>query len=278
MAEPANYLATPIDIRPLGPAIGAEIHNVDLTEALDEAQVEAVRQAWLEHQVIFFRDQDLTLNQHIAFGKQFGDLHIHPNVPSHPDHPEVLVIHADDKSKRVAGHGWHTDVSCDLAPPAGSILRLTETPEHGGGDTLFANMYLAFDALSDHWQTFLSGLTATHESAHVHGQHHAKTSDHSFVSAEHPIVRTHPETGRKALYVNSAFTTQVSGMKPNESRATLEFLYRHMEHIDFQCRFRWAPHSIAMWDNRCVQHHAAWDYYPEVRHGYRVTLAGDKPF
>ena len=278
MAEPATHLESPIDIRPLGPAIGAEIHNVDLAQPLTDSQVEAIRQAWLEHQVIFFRDQDLTLTQHIAFGRRFGELHIHPNVPSHPEHPEVLIIHADEKSKRVAGHGWHTDVSCDTAPPAGSILRLTDTPEHGGGDTLFANMYSAFDALSDHWQTFLSGLSAVHESAHVHGRYYENSSEHKFVAAEHPIVRTHPETGRKALYVNSAFTTGICGMKPNESQATLEFLFRHMEHIDFQCRFRWTPHSISMWDNRCTQHHAAWDYYPEVRHGYRVTLAGDKPF
>jgi taurine dioxygenase len=278
MAEPANQTDTTIDIRPLGPVIGAEIHNVDLSRPLTDPQVAALRQAWLDHQVIFFRDQDLTLEQHIEFGKCFGELHIHPNVPAHPEHPEVLVIRADEKSKRVAGHGWHTDVSCDLNPPAGSILRLTQTPEHGGGDTLFASMYAAFDALSSHWQEFLSGLSAVHESAHVHGRYHEKSPDHAFVSAEHPIVRTHPETGRKALYVNSAFTTRICGMKPNESRATLDFLFRHMEHIDFQCRFRWTPHSIAMWDNRCTQHHAAWDYFPEVRNGYRVTLAGDKPF
>ena len=138
-------------------------------------------------------------------------------------------------------------------------------------------MYAAYDALSDSWQTFLSGLTAAHESAHVHGRHHGNAPDHEYVQAEHPVVRTHPETGRKALYVNSVFTTQIKGMKANESRATLDFLFRHMEHIDFQCRFQWAPNSIAMWDNRCVQHHATWDYYPEIRHGYRVTLAGDKP-
>jgi len=277
MAEPVSNLDALVEVSPYGPAIGAEVSNVDLTQPLSDADVAAVRDAWLEHQVIFFRDQDLSLDQHIAFGRQFGELHIHPNVPSHPDHPEVLVIHADERSKNVAGHGWHTDVSCDLAPPAGSILRLTHTPEHGGGDTLFASMYAAYDALSDHWQSFLSGLSAVHESAHVHGRHHDKSSDHSFVEAQHPVVRTHPETQRKALYVNSAFTTRICGMKANESRATLDFLYRHMEHIDFQCRFHWAPHSIAMWDNRCAQHHAAWDYYPEVRHGYRVTLAGDEP-
>jgi len=278
MSDPIGECRSAVHVTPLGPAIGAEIENVDLTLPLSDAEVADIRAAWLEHQAIFFRDQDLTLEQHIAFGRQFGDLHIHPNVPSHPEHEEILVIHADENSKRVAGHGWHTDVSCDHVPPAGSILRLTQTPRHGGGDTLFASMYAAYDALSDHWQGFLSGLTARHESAHVHGRYHDSNSEHAFVAAEHPVVRTHPETGRKALYVNSAFTTSIVGMTQNESRATLEFLFRHMEHIDFQCRFRWTPHSIAMWDNRCTQHHAAWDYFPEVRHGYRVTLAGDKPF
>ena len=277
MSEAIREQASELNVIPLGPAIGAEIENVDLTQPLSECQVTDIRAAWLKHQVIFFRDQDLTLAQHIAFGRQFGELHIHPNVPSHPAHPEVLVIHADENSKRVAGHGWHTDVSAGQAPPAGSILRLTQTPGHGGGDTLFASMYAAYDALSDHWQKFLGTLSATHESAHVHARHHDSDSEHAFVAAVHPVVRTHPETGRKALYVNSAFTTGIVGMKQNESRATLEFLIRHMEHIDFQCRFRWTPHSIAMWDNRCTQHHAAWDYFPEVRHGYRVTLAGDKP-
>ena len=278
MAEANPRADTDVRVEPLGPVIGAEIHGVDLRRPLGDADAAAIRDAWLEHQVVFFRDQDLTIEQHIAFARCFGELHIHPNVPSHPGHPEVLVIHADANSTRVAGHGWHTDVSCGVEPPAGSILRLTETPAHGGGDTLFASMYAAFEALSDHWRNFLSGLTAVHESAHVHGRYHEKNPDHDFVMAEHPVVRTHPETGRKALYVNSAFTTRISGMKPVESRATLEFLFRHMEHIDFQCRFRWTPHSIAMWDNRCTQHHAAWDYYPEVRHGYRVTLAGDRPF
>jgi len=278
MAEVASNLEQSVGISPLGPAIGAEVDNVDLTQPLSAQQISSVRQAWLKHQVLFFREQNLSLEQHISFARQFGALHIHPNVPSHPDFPEVLVIRADENSKRVAGHGWHTDVSCDLAPPAGSILRLTQTPEHGGGDTLFASMYAAYDALSSHWQAFLSGLTAMHESAHVHGRYHGQAEGHEFVAAEHPVIRTHPETGRKGIYVNSAFTTRISGMKANESRATLDFLYRHMEHVDFQCRFNWTPHSIAMWDNRCVQHHAAWDYYPEVRHGYRVTLAGDAPF
>lgn len=269
------------EIRPLNPVIGAEIHGLDLTRPLDPETQKQLNDAWLAHCVLFFRDQELTLDQHKDFGRGFGELHIHPNLPGHPEHEEVLVIHADAKSKFVAGQGWHSDVSCDRTPPKGSILRLTRTPKSGGGDTLFSNMYAAYDALSDHWQGFLSGLTAVHESSHVHGAYRPSKQDlreGDFARAEHPVVRTHPETGRKALYVNGGFTTRIRGMKPNESKATLEFLYRHMEHPDFQCRFTWRPHSIAMWDNRCVQHLATWDYYPEVRHGYRVTLCGDKPF
>ena len=272
--------AAELTVRPMNPVIGAEIFGVDLREPLPDSAVAAIRAAWLKHQVLFFRDQELTLHEHIAFGERFGELHVHPNVPSHPEHPEVLIIHADENSKQVAGHGWHSDVSFAAEPPAGSILRLTEVPPDGGGDTLFASMYAAYEALSDHWQQFLDGLTAVHESAHVHGRQYARslTDDGKFGYAEHPVVRTHPETGRKALYVNGGFTTRIRGMKTAESRATLDFLFRHMEHIDFQCRFRWQPHSIAMWDNRCAQHHAAWDYFPHVRHGYRVTLCGDRPY
>ncbi len=271
-----------ISIQPLTRAIGAEARGVDLREPLSPGALKEIHDAWITHQVIFFRDQDLTLEQHIEFGRRFGDLHVHPNVPSHPDHPEILVIHADKNSKFVAGQGWHSDVSCEIEPPKGSILRLTRTPESGGGDTLFASMYAAYDALSDHWKNFLSGLTAVHESAHVHGARRygikaEDTRDGEFPHAEHPVVRTHPESGRKGLYVNAGFTTRIRGMKRDESRATLDFLFRHMEHPDFQCRFRWSPHSIAMWDNRCAQHLATWDYYPEVRHGYRVTLCGDRP-
>ncbi len=265
-------------VHPLNPVIGAEIQGVDLRAPLSEDTRKAVHEAWLAHQVVFFRDQELSLDEHKAFGQRFGELHVHPNVPHHPEHPEVLVIHADEGSKFVAGHGWHSDVSFEAAPPMGSILRLERVPS-SGGDTLFSSMYAAWEALSDHWQHFLSGLTAVHESAHVHGRGYGiEKPAEEFPQAEHPVVRTHPETGRKALFVNAGFTTRIRGMKPQESQATLDFLFRHMEQPDFQCRFQWRPHSIAMWDNRCVQHFATWDYYPQVRHGYRVTLCGDRPF
>lgn len=268
-----------IRVQRLTRAIGAEISGVDLRQPLAPDVQKQIYDAWLEYQVVFFRDQELTLDQHKTFGRALGELHIHPNLPGYRDHPEVLLIHADENSKGVAGHGWHTDVSCDPTPPKGSILRLEQVPEDGG-DTLFASMYAAYDALSDRWQRFLSELTARHESAHVHGRSvtKAQTRAGEFAAAEHPVVRTHPETGRKALYVNSGFTTRINEMTARESRATLDFLFRHMELPDFQCRFHWSNHSIAMWDNRCVQHYATWDYFPDVRHGYRVTLAGDRPF
>ena len=258
------------------PAIGAEIRGVDLRKPLSTAERDRIHEVWLDHQVIFFRDQDLSLDEHIEFGRQFGELHVHPNVPGHPDHDEVLVIHADEKSKYVAGQGWHSDVSCELEPPKGSILRLTEVPASGGGDTLFASMYRAYETLSEPWQEFLCGLTAVHDSTGRPG--HRLGDKDEMPQAEHPVVRTHPETGRRALYVNSGFTARINNMSRSESRATLEFLYRHIERPDLQCRFRWEPHSIAMWDNRCVQHLATWDYFPEVRHGYRVALRGDRPF
>jgi len=265
----------------LGPAIGAEIGEIDLSRPLEADTVADLRQALLDNLVLFFHDQELEIAEHKEFGRYFGDLHIHPRAPSPEGHPELLVIHADEKSKRVAGQGWHTDVSCDREPPMASILRMTEVPADGAGDTIFASMYAAYEALSDTMQGFLSGLSAVHESAHVYrGRFYsdAKAARDEQPSNEHPIVRTHPETGRRALYVNSGFTTRIVGMNREESRALLDFLFGHIERPDFQVRFRWRPNSIAFWDNRCTQHLAVWDYYPQVRHGVRVTIAGDQPF
>ncbi|HYW04052.1 MAG TPA: TauD/TfdA family dioxygenase [Gammaproteobacteria bacterium] len=273
-----------ISVDPLTPRIGAEISGVDLTRPLSDAQVDGIRRAWLKHQVVFFRDQPMEVEQHVAFGKRFGELHIHPAAPKPVEgHPEILVVHADEKSAYVAGGGWHSDVSCDAEPPMGSILHIHRVPGSGGGDTLFASMYAAYEALSDRMQHLLEDLSAVHSSEHVYkgryGHSDKKTlRDGDYPSAEHPVVRVHPETGRKAIYVNWGFTTGIVGMKPAESRALLDFLFRHVTREEFQCRFRWRPDSVAFWDNRCTQHLAIWDYYPEVRHGYRVTLKGDRPF
>ena len=264
--------------RRLTPCIGAEIGGVDLSQPLSEEQLGAVRDALTEHQVIFFRDQSLTPEQHKAFGRRFGPLHVHPASSNHPEgHPEVMVIHADERSRFVAGEVWHSDVSCETAPPMGSILYLQEVPPVGG-DTLFASMYAAYDALSDPVKRLLEPLTAVHDGAHYYaGRYEGPSRDEEYPRAEHPVVCRHPVTGRRLLFVNRMFTTHVPALKPAESVAVLEMLYRHIETPEFQCRFTWQAGSVAFWDNRCVQHHAIWDYYPHRRHGHRVTVQGSAP-
>ena len=272
-----------IQVTALTPLIGAEITGVELAR-LDENELALIRQAFLEHLVIFFRDQDLSVDQQIAFGRRFGELHVHPAAGDYSRHsdlpPEVLVIHADAATRRTAGDSWHSDVSCDAEPPMASILKL-ETVPPVGGDTLFANMYAAYDALSAPVRALLDGLSATHDGGPNFRDRAAKAgvdvSHKVYPCNSHPVVRTHPETGRRALYVNSAFTTRIDGVSADESRAILDLLFGHIARPMFQCRFRWQRNSIAMWDNRCALHHAMWDYYPQVRSGRRVTVRGDRP-
>ncbi len=271
-----------IEVAPLSPVIGAEISGVNLAEPLGNQAFAEIHDALMTHQVVFFRDQDLTLDQHKAFGRLFGELHIHPAMPGPEGHPEILVIHTDENSKYAAGNGWHTDVSADEEPPMGSILHLHEVPEVGG-DTMFASMYAAYDALSDTMKEFLGRLNARHESEHVHSRGYVsrkgklRDGENAYPAASHPIVRTHPVTGRKGIYVNSGFTTRIEGLAAGESRALLDFLYQHIATPEFQCRFNWRNNSVAFWDNRCVQHRSVWDYAPRVRSGYRVTVKGDRP-
>jgi taurine dioxygenase len=268
-----------IQVQKLTPNIGAEIQGVDLSRPLDERTFKDIHAALVDNGVIFFRDQHLTPEQQKDFGRRFGELHVHPAAPSLLEgHPEILVIHADEKSKHVAGENWHSDVSCDPEPPMGSVLYMHELPPVGG-DTLFASMYAAYDALSETMKRFLEPLTAMHEGEHVYrGRYGVDDTGRVFPKAEHPVIRTHPVSGRKALFVNGGFTTRIVQLKRPESDAVLQFLVRHAETPEFQCRFRWQVNSVAFWDNRCVQHHAMWDYYPQRRHGHRVTIKGDKPF
>ena len=270
---------TTIHVTPVSPVIGAEISGVDLREPLDDDTLAEIEAAWSAHLVLFFRDQDLTLDQHKAVGRRFGELHIHPAAPKDAEHPEILVVHGDDTVEFVAGSLWHSDVSCDADPPMGSILRIEQVPS-SGGDTLFASMYAAFEALSDRMQDILVGLTAVHEGEQYYRGRYGKGTlrDSDYPSAEHPVIRTHPVTGRHALYVNEGFTTRIKELSPGESEALLGFLFRHCAKPEFHCRFQWRKNSIAFWDNRCAQHLAIWDYYPETRHGYRVTIKGDRPF
>ena len=268
-----------ITVTPLTPVIGAEVSGVNLAAIDDETWAE-VLDAFARHIVVFFRDQELTPEQHKAMGRRLGPLHVHPSSPTLDGHPELMIIHADEQSKFVNGGGWHTDVSCDELPPMASILHLTVTPP-AGGDTLFASMYAAYEGLSPTMQEFLSGLTARHESRHVYGGLYGESEEGSrdgkFPSAIHPVVRTHPVTGRKALYVNRAFTTRIVELSSAESRALLRFLFDQQENPAYQCRFQWAPGSVAMWDNRCAHHLAIWDYFPNTRSGLRVSVVGDRP-
>ncbi len=267
---------------PLTPVIGAEIAGVDLSQPLETAQLADVRQAFADHKVLVFRDQVLDREAHKRFGRHFGDLHVHPlNRQAAEDDPEILVVKTTRNSKFTAGDGWHTDVTCDERPPLGSMLYITRTPEIGcGGDTLFASMYEAYEALSEPMKRFLEGLTAVHDGALPYlGSYNIAAADpDGYPRTEHPVIGVHPETGRRVLYINSGFTSHIKGLAPNESRALLDMLFRHIEsNPRFQCRVRWEPGTLVFWDNRCTQHHAAWDYFPHTRYGERVSIIGDPP-
>jgi taurine dioxygenase len=263
----------------LTPVIGAEITGVDLAGPLPEGTMDEIRRALAENLVIFFRDQRMSPEQHLAFGRRFGELHVHPAAPHVPGLPELMVIRADANSTRANGEGWHSDVSCEDEPPMGSILHIRECPPHGG-DTLFASMYAAYEALSERMKAYLAGMMALHDGEPVYRGLYANlgvADKAAYPRAEHPVVRTHPVTGRKALYVNAGFTTRLLGVPSDESAGILRYLFQHMENPLFQCRFRWRPGSLAFWDNRCAQHRAMWDYWPHVRYGNRVTIKGERP-
>ena len=263
-----------IDVRKLTPRIGAEIFGVDLSTDLSNQQVDEIKSAFLENQVIFFRDQKLSVEQQKAFGRRFGQLHKVPN-PRRPVNgdPEVIAIWADETSTSVSGDTWHSDTTSDPKPPLGSMLYMLETPANGGGDTMFASMYDAYDTLSDAMKSFLSGLTAIHDGARVYVGKGRPQPAGELPRTEHPVVRPHPETGRKVLFVNRLFTSHIVQLAPDESTALLEMLYQHAAKPEFQCRFKWQPGSVAFWDNRCAHHYAVWDYFPHRRFGHRITIS-----
>ena len=265
-----------IEVEPLTPKIGATVSGVDLTQPLSDDAFEEIHQAWMEHLVLFFRDQAMSSEQHLAFGRRFGELHIHPAAPYAEGNPELMVIHTDKDSFRNNGERWHSDVSADAEPPMASILHIHHVPP-SGGDTCWSNMYAAYEALSPAMQELLEPLTAQHASDYT-GQYGEHKPQREFPSAVHPVVRTHPVTGKKALFVNEVFTKRIVELSRDESAAILGFLADHVKDVNFQCRFQWADHSVALWDNRCTQHMAIWDYFPESRSGIRVTIKGDKPF
>lgn len=278
-APSPNLLPKPyatIAVTPLTPVIGAEIGGIDLTQPIVDAQAEELKRAFAEHMVIFFRDQQIDHEAHKTLARLFGGIHVAASTAPWrvPGHPEVTIIHADENSTFVAGEDWHSDMSCDAEPPLGSILYMHTVPQTGG-DTVFSSMYAAYDALSDRMKAHLDGLTAMHDATVGFGgitPEGMKLPRHL-----HPVIRTHPVTGHKCLFVNKGFTTYIEGVSADESAALLGYLNHHIQRPQFQCRFRWRPHSIAFWDNRAVQHSAIWDYFPNHRSGFRVQVLGDKP-
>jgi taurine dioxygenase len=268
------------EITTLTPHIGAEVRGLDLSQPLSDVQEKELRRAWLDWMVLVFPDQSLTPGQHKALGKRFGSLHVHPQLRgAKMEHPEVLPVVTNKDTPFTPGDGWHSDVTCDEIPPLASMLYIRQTPECGGGDTLYADMYLAYELLSEPMKAFLEGLTAIHDGAGPYSEQQAlgfgaKEAEHP--QSEHPVIVRHPETGRKLLYVNSGFTTRIVGLSRAESRAVLDLLFHHIEATPkLCCRVSWTPNTLTFWDNRCTQHHAIWDYFPQTRIGGRVSILGD---
>ena len=271
-------MASNITVSPLTPAIGAEIGNIDLRKVSSDEIVD-IRTALLDYKVVFFRDQSLTQAEHISFAREFGDLEIHPATPKSQSNPEVLHIAHGPESKGKENF-WHSDVTWREKPSLGSILKAVEVPAVGG-DTLFANMVMAYELLPDDIKEVITGRVAVHDIARVFAGRLNKSAEElreRYPPMEHPIVRTHPETGESVLYVNTAFTSHIKDMEEGDSARLLRKLYRTAANPEIQCRFRWQPGSLAFWDNRASQHFASSDYFPQVRKMERVTIAGDRPY
>jgi taurine dioxygenase len=277
---------TTLQIHPLAGALGAEIGGVDLAAALPDELIGKLTDALVEHQVIFFRDQKLDLDALEALGRRFGRLQIHPFHPAVEGHPEVLLLEPGQQRYAVADvDAWHSDLTGLAEPPLGSILYAVEVPDVGG-DTLFASGYAAHDALSRPMQRMLAELHAVHDMIRVFGPGLLAQPDGAarwakaraaYPPVRHPVVRTHPASGRRALFVNPIFTERIDGLPGRESAALLAFLYEHTRLPEFQCRFRWRAGSVAFWDNRCTQHYPVADYWPRQRRMHRVAIEGDRP-
>jgi taurine dioxygenase len=277
---------TRLEIQPIAGALGAEIHGVDLGSDLDDATVAEIRQALLDHCVIFFRDQEFGAEQHKRLARRFGEIFIHPNYYGTQADPEIVEIRREIGDTKVVGEDWHTDTTMVAEPPMGAILYAIEVPPYGG-DTLFANQYLAYETLSDGMKRLLGGLRAVHSDRTVAGPKvdHAGRSTKARADADwretisvHPVVRTHPETRRKLLFVNYSYTMNFEGMTEEESRPLLHYLFEQGHRPEFTCRFRWTKGAVAFWDNRCVKHLAVHDAQPFRRYMRRVQIAGDRPF
>jgi taurine dioxygenase len=281
-----------MSVRPISGALGAEIDGVDLSGTLNDDIISEVRRALHENLVVFFHDQVLTPDQHMAFALCFGELETHRYAAGLPSHPEILPIikEANDGAANFGGI-WHSDTTFHEAPPLGSVLYALDVPD-SGGDTLFANMYAAYDALSDGMKQMLDGMSAMHSGARSYGSTDSQVTlrrDKGSRSmkvgvkadadseVEHPVVRTHPEIGRKSLFVSPIATQRFKDMTHAESLPILDFLSAHARRPEFTCRFRWRTNDIAFWDNRCTQHYALNDYHGHRREMHRVTITGDRP-
>ncbi|MDN0076089.1 taurine dioxygenase [Crenobacter sp. SG2303] len=274
-----------LHFQPLSPALGALVQGVDLTSKLDNAVFGQLQQALLDYQILFFENQPLTPRQQRDFAARFGDLHVHPVYPNVPEQPEIMVLdtHADNLPDN---DNWHTDVTFIDTPPLGAILSARELPPVGG-DTLWSSSAAAYDALSPAFKTLLDGLTAEHEFTKSFQEWRFKGTDHyerwkkardDHPTVVHPVVRTHPVSGRKGLFVNEGFTSRIRELSQKESDALLAFLFTHAARPEFTIRWRWKQYDLAFWDNRITQHYAVADYLPARRIMHRATILGDKPF
>jgi taurine dioxygenase len=281
-------MATPqLEVHPISAALGAELSGVELAEELDDATVAAIREALLAHCVIFFREQELNVEQHKRLARKFGEIFIHPNFQGLGADPEIVELVRNPGDTRTVGDEWHTDTTMMPEPPMGAILYGIEVPPHGG-DTCFANQYLAYEALSDGMKRMLEGLRAVHTDRRVAGPGSDQNATRSTKVRDdadwretislHPVVRTHPETGRKLLFINQSYTVGFEHMSEEESRPLLEFLLDHGHRGEFTCRFRWTPGAVAFWDNRSTKHLALNDSGQFKRHMRRIQIAGDKPY
>ena len=268
-----------IKVEPLTGSIGAEISGVDLRD-LDDDTFAELQAAWLDHMVLFFRDQSFSHAEHVAYGRRYGELEVHPFIPSREGHPEIVVLDSTP-DHQVAAELWHSDVTWRVEPSLGSILYGRLIPAYGG-DTVWANMEAAYELLDDATKAQIEGRSAAHSFIKTFASKKTPAEiaelSERYPEAEHPVVRTHPVTGRRCLYVNPNFTERIVDMDPVESKALLNRLYRQSTIPQVQCRFRWRENSIAQWDNRCTQHYAVPDYGGFSRLVERVTICGDKPF
>ncbi len=273
-----------INVQPVAGAIGAEIHGLDLAQSLDDQTIAEIARAQREHLVVFFRDQEITPAQHLALARRFGDILEYPLVKGLEGYPQIAPVIKLEHETINFGGIWHSDTSYMEKPPKAAMLVARELPPYGG-DTLFANMYMAFDTLSEGMKTMLSGLKAVNTTAKADAsatredrlKTAAKLDDGAVLSAVHPVVRTHPETGRKILYVNIGHTARFEGMSEAESAPLLNYLHVHQTKPEFTCRFTWRPGSIAFWDNRACHHNPVNDYHGFKRVMHRITLAGERP-